>query len=751
MDIKKNIIFITILLSMIGACFFGCRYFQLQKLSTIVSQFIEKRESEQIKPIIEISSEGDLRKLLQENEQPCVIFLHIDDCSWCEKMAPVLQNVSKNPIFKLIQFYSVNGRESEAISLIDELFDQSISGYPSLLFINKKGFLNKKIGFLNENDFITKIKRIFSDLLTGQDPTLGDTVQDYDSENDVEIQCGTCGGNCCSWYGGCCSCQMYHAGDCAVVCSQSCNCESGHCVDGVCYIVCDSPSVMKTCSECSCTGDGCICSSNSDCDSDNCYLGFCAAKVGNCGVCGDDGNCSSGDCTNGVCYITGCKYGMETCGNCFGGAAGDPCNGNENCSSGDCTNGICACHDAGCPCTSNSECDSGNCYDYFCENCIIPSKNAAEAEAVNDEALSKSGGSKGLATPICYNNGQCCNCVDGKCSSNVSCKSGTCIIDGDMVAPDLNQQFGSGAACTANSDCSSNLCVNGNCSCGDTGPGCTCLEDSTCQSGLVCTNNICAQPCAASGGACTQTTDCCAPLNCLNGICGCVASGDACSSTSDCCTGYTCSDGTCNNNDVTCTENSDCTSGICLIGANGGACASCGDNDWQGCTADIQCCTGNSCVIESDATSGYCGCNTTGCSCIYNYNCQSGVCVEGNSGKWSCSASCLADGAACQDSGQCCDGTTCIEDSNGSSYCATCGSNNSHNPSVCSSNDDCCSNICAGGFCSCDTNGCACSDGSTCQTGVCLHGVCNCSSYNATCSSDENCCSKVCSNGKCGK
>ena len=728
MNIKKIITSVILLISIVIASVFGYRYFQ-----QIAIPNQRKPKLMKAKPVVEITTQNELQAILQDSVQPSIIFFHMNDCGWCEKMNSVYQQVVKSTEFSSIQFYTANGNKLQASSLIEELYDEEITGYPFLFFINKKGFLDKQVGFINEKDFESKIKRIFSDILFNNSKM----KNQIESDDDVVIQCkyGNCG---CCYVTICCSCSFCCGCNCGCYASMwcnECNCKCG--------------STCGVCNICPCTSNGCICSSNSNCDSGSCYLGLCQSKVGNCGPCGNNGNCSSGNCTNGICYITSCSQGMETCGsckcsndgclcssdsdcnsgNCFAGICscssnGCPCSSDSDCNSGNCFAGFCSCSSDGCPCESNSNCDSGNCYSGFCANCIIPTKNIEQAAIVNNIALDKSGGSKGHPIPICYNNGQCCNCIDGKCSNDVSCKSGTCIVDGDMIAPDINQSLGSGSTCAINSDCSSNLCINGSCSCGDTGPGCSCLQNSTCQSGLVCTNNICVEPCTASGGACTQTTDCCS--------------------------GYTCTNNICTNNGITCTENHECTSGICNIGTTSGVqgvCSTCGANGWKGCTEDIQCCTGNSCNVAEGYPDGYCNCNSTGCNCMYNYNCQSGVCVEDAKGNPLCSENCLVAGAKCQNSGQCCSGTICMESNNkqGESYCATCG-NKGYS---CSSNDDCCNNICAGGICSCDTNGCTCSDGSTCQTKVCSNGVCKCLNYNATCSADENCCSKHCSNGKC--
>ena len=751
----KKIILIAAFISSVCMAVIAYKYLQknqIQQFHVLENNDAVENKSSKEK-IIEISSENDFRELLKNNEQPCVIFLHMEGCGWCKKMDPVYHEISNKPEFSPVQFYSVDGRKSQAVPLVKEFCDQQINGYPSLLFINETGYLDKQIGFSDQEDLENKIKSIFLNskklnkednveiqtlfktCSSNSDCTSGNCILSSNVDGDnVKGRCAPCLSNCqgimCNNHGQCCS--------------------GGSCINNFC----------------SDGGNACACNSNSDCNSNNCYGGLCVPCLKKAMLCSsDDQCCEPMNCLNGACF------------ECL--PVGRICSDNDECCSGYCYAGTCYCGKNACPCYSNSTCDSGNChykkiiapltmampstYGTYCRNCIIPAKKLAGSYLANKimfwNTTFNSKKDKGTRALMCYNDGQCCQVDKHGERGVVSCQDGVCIID----LPQKSNQ-----SCTSDSQCSSNLCISGSCSCGDTGKGCTCESADTCQSGLVCTNNVCAEPCAVSGAACT--------------------SGSA-----ECCSGYTCDSTTltCTNNDVTCTENDDCTSGICMISADGatggttGACATCGDNGWQGCTTNIQCCTGSSCVIEEGATTGSCNCNGTGCTCVYNSNCESGVCVENNTGSV-CAAGCLVSGATCQDSGQCCSGgeactensdcasnlcdngscsgLICMESNNkqGVSYCVSCGNTNYS----CSSNDDCCSNACVNGICVCTSSGCACtndSDGNnTCSTGVCINTgrsggtcnsdscVCSCIANNIPCTTNKSCCSGICgSNGKC--
>ncbi len=140
------------------------------------------------------------------------------------------------------------------------------------------------------------------------------------------------------------------------------------------------------------------------------------------------------------------------------------------------------------------------------------------------------------------------NCKGESVFSNIS--SATSGTSGGSLPP--------GAQCTANNQCSSNICQNGVCTSGgggsgDTGgttpPGGSCTTNNQCASS-ICQNGICKGK--NVGDACTIANECSSGL-CTNGVCtsGGGGSGD---------TGGTTPPG------GSCTTNNQCTTNLCFNG-----------------------------------------------------------------------------------------------------------------------------------------------------------------------------------------
>lgn len=113
--------------------------------------------------VIEINNQQDLQNLLDSNEEPSVLFFHMNGCGWCRKMDPIYDEVAANPEFKHIKFYKIEGSASQAPSLVDKAFGQRITGYPTLIFTNKDGYVDKQVGFSQKDDFQAKIKKYLQD------------------------------------------------------------------------------------------------------------------------------------------------------------------------------------------------------------------------------------------------------------------------------------------------------------------------------------------------------------------------------------------------------------------------------------------------------------------------------------------------------------------------------------------------------------------------------------------------------------
>ena len=146
--------------------------------------------------VIEVGSKEDLRELLENPKENSVISLYMNGCGWCTKMAPVLDAVASNPEFASMKFYRVDGNALQAAPMVKELCDQQINGYPSLLFMNEKGYVDKQVGFAKQEDLESKIKRVFSNssvIEVGSKEELRDLLENPKEESVVSLYMNGCG------------------------------------------------------------------------------------------------------------------------------------------------------------------------------------------------------------------------------------------------------------------------------------------------------------------------------------------------------------------------------------------------------------------------------------------------------------------------------------------------------------------------------------------------------------------------------
>ena len=169
----KKIVIITSLVCVAAAAYFAHQQYvhQHQGLQ-VAAQAIAVQlptQAEQIhelvvaepKPMIEVTTQEDLQNILSNKKEPAILFFHMNGCGWCKKMDPVYQEVAKNSDFASIQFYSVNGKDCNAQVIVKEITDQQMNGYPTLIFMNEHGYLDKQVGFAQQQDFEQKIKKLF--------------------------------------------------------------------------------------------------------------------------------------------------------------------------------------------------------------------------------------------------------------------------------------------------------------------------------------------------------------------------------------------------------------------------------------------------------------------------------------------------------------------------------------------------------------------------------------------------------------
>jgi hypothetical protein len=146
MNIKKTLLQSTLIIATI---------FFMNILHTI--QEDEKPISSSL--IDTISSDDQLKNLLENNKGFSVLFFHMDGCQWCEKMQVILNNVIEHQKFKKIKFYSMQVTTPKTIAIVKNTIHKTISTFPTIFFMNNKKIIDKQIGFEDQKSFEKKITK----------------------------------------------------------------------------------------------------------------------------------------------------------------------------------------------------------------------------------------------------------------------------------------------------------------------------------------------------------------------------------------------------------------------------------------------------------------------------------------------------------------------------------------------------------------------------------------------------------------
>ena len=374
----------------------------------------------------------------------------------------------------------------------------------------------------------------------------------------------------------------------------------------------------------------------------------------------------------------------------------------------------------------------------------------------------------------------------------------TKLCNGNVASP-------FGTACSANSDCASQVCTNGACAppscaqgdggtqncqvgqpCGLGGPFGDCSSQS-------CNLGICTAVLFAS--SCSSNSDC-VTGSCVNGACAAPSCSPHCSPGAGCgvngdCNSQVCFDGICVQPSCspTCAEgtacgvNGDCASGVCTNGVcgppacsphcpQGNFCASNGECGSQVCANGTcqppacapNCNFGAGCGANSDCVSQVCSngsCQAPVCAptcsetavCDQNTDCAAKICTNHKCAPPACSPTCN-DGTACGANTECgskvCTSAVCAPPAC-APHCSVGG--------ACGASGDCGTHVCTGGLCracspKCD-QGAVCSGNGDCESQVCVGGVCkppSCAPHcnqGTVCGANTDCGSQVCTNGLC--
>ncbi len=435
--------------------------------------------------------------------------------------------------------------------------------------------------------------------------------------------------------------QCNEAGTCVNLngqtCSQSSDCLTKHCIDGVC---CNSVC-SGTCQACNVTGSVGTCANvlSGEMDTPTCppsgLSNYVCDGTGNCDkvsgqVCSQNGECLTEYCVdNHCCTSSSCPsdtctanklthYSCGTSGNCT--PTTTTCPGNLQCN-----DAHTACLTA---CSKNSDCVSG-----YCNNSGVCTAKRTNGEVCNQGFLKSSSDTPAsscesgfCADGVCCNNacnGTCQSCVlaslqgtcstvkeatDDTCNGTKKCdSSGTCdLIDGQ--------------GCSSGTECYSTYCVDDHCC-------------STASCTNQCTGNSLTVYTCGNSGQCTAAmpVTCDGHLNCEDAS----KCRTSCSSDSHCISGYYCNSGSCvpKNNTGSCTADNQCSTGHCLDGVccNSASCGNCeacnvpghegscynvaaGEQD-DTCRQTGKVCDGNGecvringqvCAIDSDCFTGNC-------------------------------------------------------------------------------------------------------------------------------------------------
>ena len=459
---------------------------------------------------------------------------------------------------------------------------------------------------------------------------------------------------------------------------------------------------------------------------------------------GDSSCTSDADCPEPEVCALDTSTGELSCQESSGGTTGDSCSTGADCASGICLNGTCA--DT---CAADGDCPSG----YACETQSIPLDGGGTADV-----------------DVCVQ-------TDQPCASDEDCTAPEiCTVDRSGSSTELTcgDPVGGGElgdSCTDDSECASNLCIEGECSA-------PCERTADCNDG----NGFKCEPTEIDlGSGDTETQNVCRPK-----------AADECSSDSDCPGSDRCIAektatqiefrcGTPNSNGGEsgddCSADADCAQNLCVDTKCAGPCASQGDCSVAGdynceitdveltngsdnaeicvpprpCANNAECLVDEVCTfertnsgVESNCGDGNAGGGELGEICTDDANCEANLCYDGRFGQV-CSNPCQDD-ADCPTPGYECVTTDVADASGAQSSAQICAP---EDPPSCDSQNDCASGLScaiiengagnalltacipsAGG----KGTGVACTDDAECASRVCLNGTCS-----APCVDDNEC------------
>ncbi|MFL5304164.1 MAG: hypothetical protein ACJ8F1_03075 [Polyangia bacterium] len=470
-------------------------------------------------------------------------------------------------------------------------------------------------------------------------------------------------------------------------CGCDAECDSNHCVDGVCC----ATSCSGGCATCAASGSVGTCvmrvagappRAAADCPADSpvsCGLdglcdgaGGCRRYLGNTCI---KGTCS-GDTVVGAFACDGngqCKPGVSlmlcvpyTC-NPATSACYQSCDSAAMCQNGgscDFASESCGKSQNGQSCTKDSGCISGHCVDKVCCNsactgactaCNLPGRvgtclpvdmGKPDPRAICVDQGAPSCGHTGTCDGVggCANYTRDTQCLMPSCTGNRLNTAGTCDGLGTCRAPNVQNchpfRCGDGActkSCESDQDCDDGaICQNK--TCGPKPPGFPCTGAAECASGF-CVDQVCCE------SACTGTCHSCAlpgsPGRCLTVAADnvdprgeCKDNGAAACGTNGKCDGT----GSCARYAVgTPCESEKCTSGVYTPPSTCNATGQCVASDAHPCAPYVcngtqcfnNCATNDQCKQPNSCVSNSCGLKVPPALCSSDAECVTGFCSQG--------------------------------------------------------------------------------------------------------------------------
>jgi hypothetical protein len=464
-------------------------------------------------------------------------------------------------------------------------------------------------------------------------------------------------------------------------CIASADCQTGHCVDGVC---CES-ACNQACVACDQTGT-CVTvtqpkrGNRPQCGGPTKCAGSCTGGP-DCTFPGSEVTCSAASCSDGVAVSAAQCDGAGKCGSktsycspyvCGRDACLVQCKGDSDCTSGNyCDGGSCvAKRTAGSACTGANQCASGYCVDGFC--CYTPCTESCGSCGLN--------GHQGSCTPVmgppvggrpaCAGSGACAGTCNGTVSScsypTTPCRAASCS---DGIATLAAQCDGRGAcppvammACQPY-QCGATACLG------------NCAIDNDCASGERCLGGVC-QPKSALGVVCTGDAQCVSGY-CVDGVCcesSCSGACQSCNSLGGCvlvspapapgrprCPGSGMCAGRCDGTSRDCVfpaNETECAPASCTQGVEGGAAycdgsGACGERVFVACTpyscngahCHFSCQSDSDCVEGARCLDGACVLHGLGSRCDSATQCASGFCAGGVCCESACNGACQMCGS----------------------------------------------------------------------------------------------------------